>query len=269
MNQFHVKLTKKCLYLSEFFGIKSKTGWWFHGWNWHKIMKPPDSVGKKNWNWRHLALPRPSVSFFFPIESGRFQNFSQFHPWNHSQFHFWAKKYSDFCRKQASNASQFNFGFCRISIKYHLKFQLHFCGWQRFFYYGEPHRPSWYISQYCVDKFIFPGNMDADIIRWLFYYANQSSKSPNVLNIVILRVPFWMWSPPTPTFSSEADKSHYGTLCPHPLFLYKKESGFSMKGSVTLFLSYFLIHNTKKLDGVYYLMLGGFSESSIIFHTFS
>ena len=69
VNQFHVKLTKKCLYLSEFFGIKSKTGWWFHGWNWHKIMKPPDSVGKKNWNWRHLALPRPSVSFFFSLSN--------------------------------------------------------------------------------------------------------------------------------------------------------------------------------------------------------
>ena len=47
---------------------------------------------KKNWNWRHQALPRPSLSFFFPIESGRFQNFSQFHLWNHSQFHFWTKK---------------------------------------------------------------------------------------------------------------------------------------------------------------------------------
>ena len=29
-----------------------------------------------------------SVSIFFPTESGRFHNFSQFHSWNHTQFHF-------------------------------------------------------------------------------------------------------------------------------------------------------------------------------------
>ena len=91
VNQFHVKLTKKCLYFSEFFGIKSKTGWWFHGWNWHKIMKPPYSVGKKmKLTARGFAAARQF--HFFPTESGRFHNFSQFHPWNHSQFHFWAKK---------------------------------------------------------------------------------------------------------------------------------------------------------------------------------
>ena len=58
-----------------------KSNWlmvsWFKG---HKIMKPPDSGGKKKWNWRHAAAPRPSVSFFFPPESGRFHNFS---PLNH------------------------------------------------------------------------------------------------------------------------------------------------------------------------------------------
>ena len=83
---------KNVYIFSKFFGIKSETGWWFHVRNWHKIMKPPDSVGKKNWNWRHAASPRPSVSIFFPTEFWRFHNFSQFHPWNHSQFHFWAKK---------------------------------------------------------------------------------------------------------------------------------------------------------------------------------
>ena len=59
--------------------------------NWHKIMKPPYSVGEKmKLTARGCAAARQF--HFFPTESGRFHNFSQFHPWNHSQFHFWAKK---------------------------------------------------------------------------------------------------------------------------------------------------------------------------------
>ena len=78
---------------SDFLASKNETGWWFHVWNWHKIMKPSRiRSGKKKWNWRHAASPRPSVSFFFLTESGRFHNFSQFHTWNHSQFHFLSQK---------------------------------------------------------------------------------------------------------------------------------------------------------------------------------
>ena len=31
----------------RYLGIKNETGWWFHDFKRHKIMKPPDSVGKK------------------------------------------------------------------------------------------------------------------------------------------------------------------------------------------------------------------------------
>ena len=67
---------KLAVLFSDYFGIKNKTGWWFHDFKGHKIMKPPKSVGKKKWNWRHAAAPRPSVSFFFPTDFGRFHNFS-------------------------------------------------------------------------------------------------------------------------------------------------------------------------------------------------
>ena len=75
-----------------FLASKMKLTDGFMNFTWHKIMKPPHSVWKKKWNWRHAASPRPSVSFFFQTECGRFHNFSHVKSWNHSQFHFWAKK---------------------------------------------------------------------------------------------------------------------------------------------------------------------------------
>ena len=38
---------KLAVLFSDYFGIKNKTGWWFHDFKGHKIMKPPKSVGKK------------------------------------------------------------------------------------------------------------------------------------------------------------------------------------------------------------------------------
>ena len=33
---------------SDYFVIKNETGWWFHNFKGHKIMKPPELVGKKD-----------------------------------------------------------------------------------------------------------------------------------------------------------------------------------------------------------------------------
>ena len=33
---------------SDYFGIKNETGWWFHNFKGHKIMKPPELIGKKD-----------------------------------------------------------------------------------------------------------------------------------------------------------------------------------------------------------------------------
>ena len=74
---------KLAVLFSDYFGIKNKTGWWFHDFKGHKIMKPPKSVGKKKWNWRHAAAPRPSVSFFFPIDFGGFIILCRLKSWNH------------------------------------------------------------------------------------------------------------------------------------------------------------------------------------------
>ena len=63
--KFHVKTGEKMVdFILRFLGIKNKTGWWFHYFNRHKIMKPPDSVGKKKWNWRHAAAACHQFHFF-------------------------------------------------------------------------------------------------------------------------------------------------------------------------------------------------------------
>ena len=88
---------KLAVLVSDFFGIKKETGWWFHYFKGHKIMKPPEisretkwnwrhAASGKKWNWRHAAAPRPSVSFFtrrrgrqfhfVPDWLWRFHNFS-------------------------------------------------------------------------------------------------------------------------------------------------------------------------------------------------
>ena len=93
LDQFHAKLTQKCLCFSEFFGIK-KLNWLMVSW---------DETGIKLWN-RQIRSGKKkmkltargfaaAVSFiFFPDRTGRFHNFSQFHSRNHSQFHFLSQK---------------------------------------------------------------------------------------------------------------------------------------------------------------------------------
>ena len=72
--------------------LAQKWNWlWFHGWNWLKLWNRQDSVGKKLKLTARGFFVAVSANFF-PTESGRFHNFSKFHPSNHSQFHFWAKK---------------------------------------------------------------------------------------------------------------------------------------------------------------------------------
>ena len=90
---------------SDYFGIKNETGWWFDDFKGHKIMKPPELVGKKmKLTARSFAA---AVSFiFFPTNSGRFHNFSPLKSWNHSQFHFC-------CENNRKNAASF--------IQFHVK----------------------------------------------------------------------------------------------------------------------------------------------------
>ena len=64
----------------------------FMGENWHKIVKPSRSRSGKKMKLTARGFAAAVSFIFFPTDSGRFHNFSQFHPWNHSQFHFWAKK---------------------------------------------------------------------------------------------------------------------------------------------------------------------------------
>ena len=46
---------KLAVLVSDFFGIKKETGWWFHYFKGHKIMKPPEVSRDTKWNWRHAA----------------------------------------------------------------------------------------------------------------------------------------------------------------------------------------------------------------------
>ena len=59
---------------SDYFGIKNETGWWFHDFKGHKIMKPPELVGKKM-NLTAAAKPRAVSFIFFPARLWRFHNF--------------------------------------------------------------------------------------------------------------------------------------------------------------------------------------------------
>ena len=56
---------KLAVLFSDYFGIKNKTGWWFHDFKGHKIMKPPKSVGKKN-ETDGTRLRRGRQFHFFP-----------------------------------------------------------------------------------------------------------------------------------------------------------------------------------------------------------
>ena len=82
--------------MSVFFWIfwhqKIKLADGFMRWNWHKIMKPPDSVRKKKMKLTARGFAAAVSFIFFPDRTGRFHNFSQFHSWNHSQFHFLSQK---------------------------------------------------------------------------------------------------------------------------------------------------------------------------------
>ena len=77
---------------SDFLASKNETGWWFHVWNWHKIMKPSRIRSGKKMKLTARGYAAAVSFIFFLTESGRFHNFSQFHTWNHSQFHFLSQK---------------------------------------------------------------------------------------------------------------------------------------------------------------------------------
>ena len=49
---------------SDFLASKNETGWWFHVWNWHKIMKPSRIRSGKKMKPDGKRLPR-AVSFIF------------------------------------------------------------------------------------------------------------------------------------------------------------------------------------------------------------
>ena len=76
----------------------------FMGENWHKIVKPSRSRSGKKMKLTARGYAAAVSFIFFPTDSGRFHNFSQFHPWNHSQFHFWAKK----TEKKITSFTQFH-----------------------------------------------------------------------------------------------------------------------------------------------------------------
>ena len=63
--QFHVKLVKMVDLVSDFFGSKMKLVDGYMKFKWHEIMKPPDSVGKKN-ETDGTRLRRGRQFHFFP-----------------------------------------------------------------------------------------------------------------------------------------------------------------------------------------------------------
>ena len=91
--QFHVKLTKKCWDFSDFLASKNETGWWFHTWNWHEIMKPPNSVRKKKLKLtaRGFAAAVSFNFFSWPNLDGFIISVSFMYETTAS-FIFWAKK---------------------------------------------------------------------------------------------------------------------------------------------------------------------------------
>ena len=78
---------KLAVLFSDYFGIKNKTGWWFHDFKWHKIMKSPKSDGKK-WNWQPCAVSL----FFFLSDFGGIIILWLLKPWNQAPASFLGPK---------------------------------------------------------------------------------------------------------------------------------------------------------------------------------
>ena len=82
---------------SDFLASKNETGWWFHVWNWHKIMKPSRiRSGKKNeTDGTRLRRGRQFHFFSWPNLDGFIILVSFTHETTAS-FIFWAKKQKKF-----------------------------------------------------------------------------------------------------------------------------------------------------------------------------
>ena len=95
----------------------------FMGENWHKIVKPSRSRSGKKMKLTARGFAAAVSFIFFPTDSGRFHNFSQFHPWNHSQFHFWAKK----TEKKITSFTQFH---VKLATQKKMRFLAKTCRWK-------------------------------------------------------------------------------------------------------------------------------------------
>ena len=68
---------------SDFLASKNETGWWFHVWNWHKIMKPPEFGQEKKLKLTARGLwNNQPVSFSDAKKSEKSQHFFVSFTWN-------------------------------------------------------------------------------------------------------------------------------------------------------------------------------------------
>ena len=104
---------KLVIFFLFYLAQKMKLADGFMGENWHKIVKPSRSRSGKKMKLTARGYAAAVSFIFFPTDSGRFHNFSQFHPWNHSQFHFWAKK----TEKKITSFTQFHVKLATKKIK--------------------------------------------------------------------------------------------------------------------------------------------------------